>query len=224
MASERAKRHRIGQGTIFSNAQAAVAKPASGEPWTGPEVRPSGLGSLRREEPVIQVEIQWRPSHEGIAGNDRADEWARWQPVSRTIMGWSGSGSRTSTGSGIGCSPQAANLGKEVAGPSRGSHWQSTSLAISSRLSRSRPGRTRQYYQLKTGHALISSGLATASAITAGGATPTEGKCSSDKGTPFQDLRPVEVCQRVLWDEVMAIGRKETAPGYSLGVRGRAVL
>ena len=32
---------------------------------------------LRRARPGIIIEIRWCPAHKGIAGNEKADEWAK---------------------------------------------------------------------------------------------------------------------------------------------------
>jgi ribonuclease HI len=33
--------------------------------------------TLRRARPDITVEIRWCPAHKGVAGNAKADEWAK---------------------------------------------------------------------------------------------------------------------------------------------------
>jgi len=68
------------QVTIFSNVQAAIRRMASDEPGPGQQyaiqVR-KHIAALRRARPGITIEIQWCPAHEGIAGNEKADEWAK---------------------------------------------------------------------------------------------------------------------------------------------------
>jgi len=35
------------------------------------------IAALRRARPGIIIEIRWCPVHKGIAGNEKADEWAK---------------------------------------------------------------------------------------------------------------------------------------------------
>jgi len=80
IASGWAKRHRVGQLTIFSDTQAAIAKMASGDPSPGQQYAIQACEhprNLRQTEPGIRVEIRWCPSHKVITGNEKADEWAR---------------------------------------------------------------------------------------------------------------------------------------------------
>ena len=86
--------------TIISDAQAAIVRMVSGEPVPGQKyaLKARELAQDRTGDPG---EDPVRTSHKGIPFNDRADKWARWRPVSRTSMGWSGSGSGTSTCGGI---------------------------------------------------------------------------------------------------------------------------
>jgi len=142
LESEPAKRHRIGQVTIFPDAPAAIARTASGEPWPGPEVCTSSRAREHAEDRTGD------PGRDPVAPRPQRDSRQRQgRRVGKMAVsepdehGWSGLGSRTSTGDGIACSPQAANLRKEAA--ARGSDWQSTSIATSSALSRTRSGRTR---------------------------------------------------------------------------------
>ena len=66
--------------TIFSDAQAAIRRMASDEPGPGQQYAIQArrhIAALRRARPGIIIEIRWCPAHKGIAGNEKADEWAK---------------------------------------------------------------------------------------------------------------------------------------------------
>ena len=66
--------------TIFSDAQAAIRRMASDEPGPGQQYACQArrhIATLRRVRPDITIEIRWCPAHEGIVGNEKADEWAK---------------------------------------------------------------------------------------------------------------------------------------------------
>jgi len=45
------------------------------QPWAA--VRSPGAGAHRRTAEGIIIEIRWCPAHNGAAGNEKADEWAK---------------------------------------------------------------------------------------------------------------------------------------------------
>jgi ribonuclease HI len=66
--------------TIFTDAQAAIRRMVSEEPGPGQKYGIQArkwIKVLRKARPEIEVEIRWCPAHEGIAGNEMADEWAK---------------------------------------------------------------------------------------------------------------------------------------------------
>jgi len=66
--------------TIFSDAQAAIKRIASDEPGPGQQCalqERKHIAALRRARQEIIIEIQWCPAHRGVAGNEKADEWAK---------------------------------------------------------------------------------------------------------------------------------------------------
>jgi len=66
--------------TIFTGAQAAMARIASGEPGPTQEYAISArkwMAELKDRNRNVRVEIQWCPAHERMAGNEKADEWAK---------------------------------------------------------------------------------------------------------------------------------------------------
>ena len=80
VAAGRAKRHKLGRVRIFTNAQAAIARMTHDEPGPGQtygiQAR-QAIAILRKQEPAVEVEINWCPAHKGIPGNEVADEWAK---------------------------------------------------------------------------------------------------------------------------------------------------
>jgi len=73
------KRHKLGSVTIFTDAQAAIwrisifGRSRASTDLCYPDEKTFG-GSMTNG---TQVEIRWRPSHKGIAGNEMADQEAK---------------------------------------------------------------------------------------------------------------------------------------------------
>ena len=66
--------------TIFWDAQAAIRRMASDEPGPGQQYALQArkhMTTLRRARKGIVIEIRWRPAQKGVAGNEKADEWAK---------------------------------------------------------------------------------------------------------------------------------------------------
>jgi hypothetical protein len=66
--------------TIFTDAQAAIKRMVSEDPGPGQKyaiLARQHIATLRRARPDITVEIRWCPAHKGVAGNEKADEWAK---------------------------------------------------------------------------------------------------------------------------------------------------
>ena len=66
--------------TIFTDAQAAIRRMASDEPGPGQKYALEArehIAVLRRAVPDITIEVKWWPAHEGVEGNEKADEWAK---------------------------------------------------------------------------------------------------------------------------------------------------
>jgi len=84
--------------TIFSDAQAAIRRMASDEPGPGQRYALRArrhIATLRGARPGIIIEIRWCPSQKGVAGNEKADEWAKIAAGGRAPAGWNGGVSRT---------------------------------------------------------------------------------------------------------------------------------
>ena len=75
-----ARSHTIGAVTIFAYAQAAIWRMTSDDPGPGQKYALEArrhIASLRAKEPNAKIEIRWCPSHQGIEGNEVADQWAK---------------------------------------------------------------------------------------------------------------------------------------------------
>jgi len=79
--------------TSVTDAQAAIRRIASDEPGPGQryalEAR-EHITALRRAMPGIVIEVRWCPAHEGVEGNEKADEWAKLaadEPDARGVEG-----------------------------------------------------------------------------------------------------------------------------------------
>jgi len=74
------RNHTLSQVTIFTGCQAAITRIASDEPGPGQKYALEArrrIAALRTKEPNVRIEIRWCPSHQGIEGNEVADEWAK---------------------------------------------------------------------------------------------------------------------------------------------------
>jgi len=91
VASERAKRRKLGKVRIFTDAQAAIARMAHDEPGQKYAIQArQAIADLRKWEPAIEIEINWCPAHKGIPGNEVADSGPSWRQASRTSTGSNG--------------------------------------------------------------------------------------------------------------------------------------
>jgi len=66
--------------TIFTDAQAVIRRMVSNEPGPGQKYTLKArrhITSIQRGVPGAIIEIRWCPAHEGVEGNEKADEWAK---------------------------------------------------------------------------------------------------------------------------------------------------
>jgi len=156
--------------TIFSDAQAAIRRMASDDPGPGQQYALQArkhITTLRRARKGIVIEIRWCPAHKGVAGNEKADEWAKiaaGEPNTRGVE-WLSSSGRTE----VRAAPlprSLANLKREISEKkwAEARQWAGgrTSKTKYRMPKRQKPdgavaGSTKRlasrYYQLKTGHA-----------------------------------------------------------------------
>ena len=155
------KADRSETGHDLTDAQAAIRRMASEEPGPGQQYALQAkkhIATLRRARPGIIIEIWWCPAHKGIAGNEKADEWAKIAAEEPDTRG--GMAELLGPGRGtcdappkVSCKPQAGGLREEVggspaeAGPYRMPKRQKPDGTVAG--SRKRPA--PRYHQLKTG-------------------------------------------------------------------------
>jgi len=80
VAAGQAKRHKLGRVRIFTDAQAAITRMTHDKPGPGQTYAIQArlaIAILRKQEPVIEIEIRWCPAHKGIPGKEVADKWAK---------------------------------------------------------------------------------------------------------------------------------------------------
>jgi len=71
-----ARNHTLGLVTILTDCQAdGLRRTGTGAKYALEARR--HIATLRAKEPSARVEIRWCPSHQGIEGNEVADEWAK---------------------------------------------------------------------------------------------------------------------------------------------------
>ena len=66
--------------TICTDAKAAIRRMAADEPGPGQQYALQArkhIAALRRARPGIVIKTRWCPAHKGVAGNEKADEWAK---------------------------------------------------------------------------------------------------------------------------------------------------
>jgi len=154
--------------TIFTDAQAAIRRMSTDEPGPGQKYALAArkhIAALRRAAPDITIEIRWCPAHEGVEGNEKADEWAKLaanELDAHGVEGWTYSDR-----------PEESPLPRSLANIRREileKKWMEARQWAAGRISRKkykmpssqRPdgtvaGSTKRlasrFYQLKTGHA-----------------------------------------------------------------------
>jgi len=72
--------HTLGLVTILTDCQAAIGRMSSDEPGPGQKYALEAtrhIVTLRAKEPKVKAEIRWCLSHQGIEGNEIADEWGK---------------------------------------------------------------------------------------------------------------------------------------------------
>ena len=66
--------------TIYTDAQAAMRRIVAEEPGPGQKyavLARKWVAALKQTRPEVRIEIRWCPAHEGVEGNEKADEWAK---------------------------------------------------------------------------------------------------------------------------------------------------
>jgi len=207
--------------TIFTDAQAAIRQMASDEPGPGQQYALQArkhIATLRRARPGIIIEIRWCPAHKGIAGNEKADEWAKIaaeEPDTRGVE-WLNYSDRTEVWA-MPLPRSLANLKREISEKkwAEACQWAGGRTSKKYRMPKSqRPDDTvagsikklaSRFYQIKTGFCLPGQYLN----WTKNWPTPQCWWCRYPNQTRehlFKECPEWKAQQKILWAEV----RKET--------------
>jgi len=208
--------------TIFSDAQTAIRRMASDEPGPGQRYALQAqkhIATLRRARPGIMIEIRWCPAHKGVAGNEKADEWAKTAAGEPNTRGVERPSSLGRTEARVAPLPQSlANLKRGISEKK----WAEARQWAGGRTSKKkyqlpkcqRPdgtvaGSTKRlasrFYQLKTGHCLTGQYLN----WTKSRPTPQCWWCryrTQTRDHLFKECPEWKSQQKILWAEV----KKET--------------
>jgi len=226
-ALELAARRRTVPGavTIYADAQSAMRRIVADEPGPGQKyaiLARKWVAALKQARPEVRIEIRWCPAHEGVEGNEIADEWAKLaagEPDARGVE-WLRYGDRY----GIRRMPpprSLANLRREIAEKkwSEARSWAERRVRGKKyKLSRDqRPNRVVEqapkrlagrFHQLRTGHCRTGQYLE----WTKNADSAACGWCQYRTQTRehlFKHCREWKRQQKILWAEV----RKETGKG-----------
>jgi len=155
--------------TIFTDTQAAIWRMSTEEPGPGQKYGVEArqhIATLRRAALDITIEIRWCLVHEGIEGNEKADEWAKLaadEPDTQGVEGWTYSDRQEET-----LLPKSlANIRREISEKKwmEARQWvggwtskNKYKMPKSQRLDGMVAGSTKRlasrFYQLKMGHCL----------------------------------------------------------------------
>jgi len=208
--------------TIFSDAQAAIRRMASDEPGPGQQHALQArkhIATLRQSRPGIVIEVRWCPAHKGVAGNEKADEWAKIaaeKPGTRGVE-WPNFPVRTEV-RGAPLPRSLANLKREISEKkwaearqwaggrtSRKKYRMPDSQKPDGAVANSTKRLASRFYQLKTGHCLTGQYLNWTKTRT----TPQCWWCryrTQTRDHLFKECPEWKPQQKILWAEV----KKET--------------
>jgi len=209
--------------TVFTDAQAAIARIGSDEPGPGQQYALKArewVGQLRTARPGIQIEIRWCPAHEGVAGNEKADREARRAAEEPDARGVEWMGYSHQYGRRLLPLPRSiANIKREIAEKK----WKEAEAWSEKRIRKRKyrmPGHqstaaargpkrlAARFHQLRTGHCRTGQYLM----WTKNSNTAACGWCQAKTQTRnhlFKECRRWKTQQKVLWEEV----RKATGKG-----------
>jgi len=202
--------------TVFTDAQAAIARIRSDEPGPGQQYAlkaRESIAQLRRARPGIQIEIWWCPAHKGIAGNEEADKEARLaaEEPDRRGVEWMGYSDRY--GRRLLPLPRSiANIKREIAEKKwkEARAWSEKRIrkkkyrmpkGQSAAVARAPKRLAGRFHQLRTGHCRTGQYLM----WTKNSNTAACGWCQCKMQTRnhlFKECRQWKTQQKVLWVEV----------------------
>jgi len=207
---------------IFSDAQAVIRRMASDEPGPGQQYALQArkhIATLRQSRPGFVIEVRWCPAHKGVAGNEKADEWAKIAAEKSGTRGveWPNFPVRTEV-RGAPLPRSLANLKREISEKkwaearqwaggrtSRKKYRMPDSQKPDGAVANSTKRLASRFYQLKTGHCLTGQYLNWTKTRT----TPQCWWCryrTQTRDHLFKECPEWKPQQKILWAEV----KKET--------------
>jgi len=158
--------------TIFTDAQAAIARIASEGPGPAQQYARQArkwIAELRRRDRDLRIEFRWCPAHSGVAGNEEAGKWAKQAAEEPDARGVEWMGYKDRYGRRLMPPPRSlANLKREISERKweeawtwskkrvRGRKYQMPKTMHQNNMVARGPKRLAgRYHQLKTGHCRI---------------------------------------------------------------------
>jgi len=205
--------------TVFTDAHATIKRMISDEPGPGQKYALEArehIAPLRNAAPDIVIEVRWCPAHEGVEGNEKADEWAKLaakEPDARGVEGleWFTYSDRPEERS-MPLPRSLANIKREISEKkwaearkwaggriSKQKYRMPMSQRPDGRVAGSAKRLAERFYQLKTGHCRTGENLHwTKSRGPADSPVLVVPSAQADERAPLEGVPVVEKQQRTL--------------------------
>jgi len=211
--------------TIFTDAQAAMARIASEEPGPAQQYARQArkwIAKLRKRDRNLRIEFRWYPAHSGVAGNEEADKWAKQAAEEPDTRGVEWMGNKDRYGRRLMPPPRSlANLKREILERKWEEAWTWSKKRVRVRkyqmpktmhqnnmVARGPKRLAGRYHQLKTGHCRTGQYLK----WTKNSDTAECGWCQYTTQTRehlFKNCDRWRLQQKIMWAEI----RKKTGRG-----------